>query len=88
MRNFLHRTCNQKIHVVVMQNNGKEMYNKKCVCFVVVVVAIRPNNFLAVLVAGTVWLIWSCPITSPCVDLIFIHPQARPGTFKTNMDEK
>ena len=32
MRDFLHRTCNQKIHVVVVQNNGKEMYNQKNVC--------------------------------------------------------
>ena len=81
MRDFLHRTCNQKIHVVVVQNNGKEMYNKKmCVWVFFVVVATRPNNFFfAVLVAGTVWLIWSCPL---------MHPHARPGTFKTNMDEK
>ena len=43
---FPHRTCNQKIHVVVVQNNGKEMYSKKmCVWVFFVVVATRPNNF-------------------------------------------
>ena len=31
VRHFLQRSF-WKFHVVVMQNNGKEMYTKKCVC--------------------------------------------------------
>ena len=30
MRHFLHKTCTRKIHVEVVQNNCKEMYNKVC----------------------------------------------------------
>ena len=32
VRHFLHKTCDSfwKFHVVVVQNNGKEMYEKRC----------------------------------------------------------
>ena len=71
----------RKFTLLSCKTTAKKCTTKKCVWgFFVVVVATRPNNFFfAVLVAGTVWLIWSCPL---------MHPHARPGTFKTNMDEK
>ena len=56
IQRFLHKTCNSevsgsfwKFHVVVVQNNGKEMHKKVCCrCKVVFFLLVRTTVFLAV----------------------------------------
>ena len=50
IQHFLHKTCNWKFHVVVVQNNGKEMYKKVCCTCKIVFLLIRP--IVAVRVKG------------------------------------
>ena len=41
IQHFLHKTCNWKFHVVVVQNNGKEMYKKVCCTLPIVAVRVK-----------------------------------------------